>query len=598
MAARRDGATTNGRLNGDDGAAKRKWSAVEPHEVEQSLQPAFSWADDEQGRRKWTRMLLRELYDLGFEQSAASLEREAGVRLRSPAMEQLERLIQGQRWDEAIMFVQRAGAGVLAATTDDRDNNDAAAGGDATMKDEKDEEPSNGVDKELVIRMRSTSATRAVMLLLLKRKFVGQLLARELPAALRTFQDEIMPNHSLSEEEVQELAILLLCNDDDEMKKLVTMPIEPSELLRRIESLVSADDVVPPGALRRVVCWDNCDHVVPRSLKNASRVSARCMALLLKHSQDVMDLQFSPEGNYLASVSRDGDIVIWETVVESNEVRMNPASWTMQPKVLHVLHSIDGAPDCIDWSPDGQCLLSCGGENNNIIQLWNPLTGRRGRRFQHPAETVTTVKWHPSGKQFLSGSIEKSLVLWNVEDSAITYQWTGRRILDIAVHLDGSRVYALTGTNEIRVYSLLDKSDECFYRSDTSLSCVVSSPRFRISTSRSDSIADSVLINSFATKELLCLDAENMTIISRCSGFKQKRYIVRPCFAGTSNELIVGGSEDGTVHVWRQQDGRQMCKAQLHSSVVNAVVVHPKIPHIIASASDDETIRIWHLEAE
>ncbi|KAJ0392312.1 hypothetical protein ATCC90586_008844 [Pythium insidiosum] len=240
-----------GRANGGD-SGKRKWSVVGSDGRQRSHSAtAVPWAD-EQGRRKWTRLLLRELYDLGFEQSAASLEREAGVRLRSPAMERLERLVHEQRWDEAIAFVQRAGAEGLASGQDDDCGQEA-------MVDEQNVK-ADGDKKELVVRMRSAGATNAVTLLLLKRKFVGLLQSRELSAALRTFQDEIMSKFKLSEPEVQDLAILLLCKGNDEMKKLVTMPIEPSELLGQIEALVSADDVIPPGALRSVIRWDSYDY--------------------------------------------------------------------------------------------------------------------------------------------------------------------------------------------------------------------------------------------------------------------------------------------------------------------------------------------------
>ncbi|KAJ0392288.1 hypothetical protein ATCC90586_011953 [Pythium insidiosum] len=255
MATRSKDAASNGRgrANGGD-SGKRKWSVVGSDGRQRSHSATgVPWAD-EQGRRKWTRLLLRELYDLGFEQSAASLEREAGVRLRSPAMERLERLVHEQRWDEAIAFVQRAGAEGLASGQDDD------CGQEGMVDEQNVAHKPDGDKKELVVRMRSAGATNAVTLLLLKRKFVGLLQSRELSAALRTFQDEIMSKFELSEPEVQDLAILLLCKGDDDMKKLVTMPIEPSELLGQIEALVSADDVIPPGALRSVIRWDSYDH--------------------------------------------------------------------------------------------------------------------------------------------------------------------------------------------------------------------------------------------------------------------------------------------------------------------------------------------------
>jgi WD40 repeat protein len=49
--------------------------------------------------------------------------------------------------------------------------------------------------------------------------------------------------------------------------------------------------------------------------------------------------------------------------------------------------------------------------------------------------------------------------------------------------------------------------------------------------------------------------------------------------------------------VWLRDDGTAVAEANSHSSVVNVVAVHPLQRNVIASASDDETIRLWRLTA-
>lgn len=107
-----------------------------------------------QRRRKWARLLLRELYDCGFRESAAALEREAAVQLRSPSMEKLQSLMGARQWDEALRLVTSG------------------------LRDADAEE---GAHTERV-RMKSPQATREAALLLLRRKFIDLLLQRRLAA--------------------------------------------------------------------------------------------------------------------------------------------------------------------------------------------------------------------------------------------------------------------------------------------------------------------------------------------------------------------------------------------------------------------------------
>lgn len=169
---------------------------------------------DAHKRKKWTRLLLRELYDLGYRSSAECLEREASVQLRSDAMKALEAHVRALEWDAALAMVT------------------------GTQKD----------DREL--SMKSPAAAREAALLLLRRKYIDFLMKRELRAALQTFQQEILPVYSLSEEETKQLAILLLCTESGQLEQLASIPWKEADLLAQIEQLVSPDEIIPEGALQ------------------------------------------------------------------------------------------------------------------------------------------------------------------------------------------------------------------------------------------------------------------------------------------------------------------------------------------------------------
>ncbi|POM63739.1 Hypothetical protein PHPALM_20820 [Phytophthora palmivora] len=452
-------------------------------------------------------------------------------------MKQLQSLIAARQWDDALQFV----------TSD--------------------------------VQMKSPLAVREAALLLLQRKFIDLLLARELPSALRTFQEEILPIYRPTEAEVAQLAQLLLCRDADEMTQRASMPWQDEELQLRMEELVSPDEIIPEGALRRLL-QDGPEtelHVLPPVM--AGRVEGECLDVLTRHKNDVWELAFSPDGDMLASASSDGSVVLWQIKLQEQFMSFQTT------EALHVLQSLEGPADCLAWSPDSRFLLSSG-SRSSTIQLWDRMSGLCEKRFQHPGGVVTKMQWLPCGNQFVSGSADKSLVLWNANDSSIAYQWSGRRVLDVVVHPHDSKVFVLISGYEIRVYDIAHKSDELFLEADHLMSCLGISPSGKF-----------LLVNFVKHEQIACVEIATSAVVAKYRGIREQRYVLRPCFTGAHSELVACGSEDGKVYLWQRDSGKLTAELDGHSSVVNVVVRHPVHSNVIASASDDKTVRVWSLRS-
>ncbi|OWZ08019.1 hypothetical protein PHMEG_00019501 [Phytophthora megakarya] len=438
------------------------------------------------------------------------------------------------------------------------------------------------VSADSQLRMKSPLAAREATLLLLQRKFIDLLLARELPTALRTFQEEILPVYGPNEAEVMQFAQLLLCGDADEMTRQAARPWKDEVLHLKMEELVSPDEIIPEGALRRLL-QDGPEtelQVLPSVLTGP--VEGDCLRVLTRHTNDVWELAFSPDGVILASASSDGSVVLWEVKLK------DPFSQTPQVRVcvveaLHVLQSVEGPADCLAWSPDSRFLLSSG-SRSSTIQLWDRMSGLCEKRFQHPAGVVTKMHWLPCGNQFVSGSADKSLVLWNPSEGSMSYQWSGRRVLDVVVHPHDNKVFVLISGYEIRVYDIAHKADELFLEAEHLMSCLSISPSGKF-----------LLVNFVKHEQIACIEIATGSVLAKYRGVREQRYVLRPCFVGTHNELVACGSEDGKVCLWQRESGNVSAELDGHSSVVNVVVRHPVHSNVIASASDDKTVRLWSL---
>ncbi len=138
---------------------------------------------------------------------------------------------------------------------------------------------------------------------------------------------------------------------------------------------------------------------------------------------------FSPDGKTLATLGGDSTIHLWD-VATGKEIHEYPG---------HV-----GVVNTIAFSPDGK-LIATGSYEDNSVQIWEAVSGKRLRMIQHPAY-VRSVAFLPDGS-LLSGGGDSLLRVWNVANGQElrTFTVEGRQqVLSMRLSHDGKVLLAFT----------------------------------------------------------------------------------------------------------------------------------------------------------
>jgi WD40 repeat protein len=111
-----------------------------------------------------------------------------------------------------------------------------------------------------------------------------------------------------------------------------------------------------------------------------------------------MNVSFSPNGQIIASASRDKSVKLWS--LDGKELQTFPESSSELRSVR--------------FSPDGQTIAFAG--EDNIVKLWS-IDGRELQTFGGHQARVKSLSFSPIGQILASASDDGTVRLWKLEPS-------------------------------------------------------------------------------------------------------------------------------------------------------------------------------------
>ena len=352
----------------------------------------------------------------------------------------------------------------------------------------------------------------------------------------------------------------------------------------------------------------------------------REVALLTGNMGPISSVAFSPDGNTIISGNQDGTVWVWNTRTGAHIQTFTTADW-----VLSVAFSPDGntiasggghveglgpgiqlldiktgkhleafggpyATLSVCFSPDGE-LLASGDDRNNDTHLWDAQTGELIANFKGDmpfgSPNVNSVAFSPNGKTIASGSSDGTIRLWNTyiaEDELIKYLVGHTKSVNSVVFSPNGNTIISTGAEGVCLWNV----DTGEFMDEFRVPSVSATFSPDGNTFASGSVAGIYMWDAHTFKFFKTL-MENVGLEDIGSlAARDIGSVGSVDFSPDGNTIVSCGGND--IHLWDPHT-HQLLKTLIgHTEPVNSVVFSPD-GEIIASASDDRTIRLWNVNA-
>jgi WD40 repeat protein/serine/threonine protein kinase len=318
--------------------------------------------------------------------------------------------------------------------------------------------------------------------------------------------------------------------------------------IQGVRELLKATETYPDRGFEWYY-WQRQTHLELRTLRG--------------HTDSVLGVAFSPDGQWIATSSADRTVQLWETAT-GRQVR--------------VLVGHSAGVSGVAFSPDGRQLVT--GSTDQTARIWDAASGKEIRILVGHLDEVYSVAYSKDGRRILTGSRDRTARIWDATsgEQIVELQGHNRGVTRASFSPDDKRIVTASLDGTVRVWDSATGTNL--------LTSTESTPDIWFAVFSPDGHRILAGGKSDAVRILDASSAKDLTPLKSLGN----PYCI--AFSHDGKRMLIGNHGHKPAVLFDAESGNELFAFKGHSGEINAMAFSPD-GALIITASDDHTVKIW-----
>jgi len=280
---------------------------------------------------------------------------------------------------------------------------------------------------------------------------------------------------------------------------------------------------------------------------------------------------------------------VFEKLLENARKIKSDKSWIrpLKPCLMQfdtgLLFTLAGHSDKVNAvaiTSDGKKAVS--GSADKTLKVWDIENGEEICTLIGHKKSVNSVAITADGRIAISGSADKTLKVWDIENGKEIYTISGHQksVLSVAIAADSKRAVSTDGT--LKVWDIENGKEVCSFNDKPNVSMGITADGKRVAFGSAD-------------KTLKVYHIDNEKEI--CTLGRLENPVLRVAITSDGKKVISSCFSSNSIKVWDVDNGKEICSLGGHTSHIFSIAITPDGKRVV-SGSADKTLKVWDIEKE